>query len=222
MSRKRRLSPQNNFSYLTGALVLLLLGVALADEAGFRLGQPLIQSAIVLVLALGVWSIKGQRHWHMTRAGLLAAIAVVTLTGLFLKWAHLDTLWLIILLAYLGLTTWVATRQVLLTGPIDGNKIVGAVCIYLLLGLAWTALYLLVALRNPEAFHGLPAGPWYELFPNLVYFSFVSLTTLGYGDIAPAAPLARFLAYAEAITGQFYIAILVATLVGIRISKQAE
>ncbi|NEV61211.1 potassium channel family protein [Thiorhodococcus minor] len=222
MGRKRRLSQENNFSYLTGALVLLLLGVAVADEVGFRLGQTLIQSAIVVVLALGIWTIQSQRHWYMTRAGLVAAILVVMLAGLFFNWAHMDVLWLVILLAYLALTVWVATRQVLLTGPIDGNKIVGAVCIFLLLGLIWTTLYMLVAVRNPEAFYGIAPGPWHEIFPDLVYFSFVSMTTLGYGDIGPTAPIARFLVYAEAITGQFYIAVLVATLVGIRISNHSE
>jgi hypothetical protein len=214
----KRVTEKNNFSYLTGALVVLLFGVSLADEVGFQLGQLLIQAAIIVVLTLGVWSIKSEARWYLTRAGLIVAILMVTVAGLFLQWVQMDLIWLVMLLAYLIQTTWLAMKQVLFTGPVDANKIVGAVCIFLLIGLIWTTLYMIIALLNPEAFYGLEPGAWYDNFADLVYFSYVSLTTLGYGDMAPAAPIARFMAYAEAVTGQFYIAILVASLVGIRIS----
>lgn len=79
-----------------------------------------------------------------------------------------------------------------------------------------------IAEVTPNAFNGLNATHWYETFPDLVYFSFVSLTTLGYGDIGPVAPLARFLAFMEAMLGQLYIAIVVASLVGIRIAGYPE
>ncbi|MEA3276530.1 MAG: potassium channel family protein [Pseudomonadota bacterium] len=219
---RKRLTERGNFSYLTVALVVLLFGTALADELGFQLGQLLIQAAIVMVLALGIWSIESQSHWFLTRVGMVVAIALVALAGLFLEWVQMDVLWLAILLGYLVVTTWLAMKQVLFTGPIDSNKIVGAVCIFLLGGLVWTTLYMMVALLNPEAFNGLEPGPWYDIFPDLVYFSFVSLTTLGYGDIGPVGPMARFLAFMEAIVGQFYVAILVASLVGIRISNQQK
>jgi voltage-gated potassium channel len=119
-------------------------------------------------------------------------------------------------------TTWLAVRQVLFTGAVDWNKIVGTICIFLLLGLIWTTLYMMIEEMIPEAFNGLTHAPWYETFPELVYFSFATLTTLGYGDIGPVAPLARFVALMEAIVGQFYIAIIVASLVGIRISSRVS
>lgn len=60
---------------------------------------------------------------------------------------------------------------------------------------------------------------WYILFPDFIYFSFVTLTTLGFGDVSPLSPVARFLVYLEAIFGQFYLAILVASLVGSRMAN---
>lgn len=60
---------------------------------------------------------------------------------------------------------------------------------------------------------------WFELMPNYIYFSFVTLTTLGYGEITPTLPITRFLVYSEAIIGQFYMAILVASLVGTHLSE---
>ena len=146
----------------------------------------------------------------------------IVLAGLIFQLVEMDFLWLVILLGYLTLTIWLAMKQVLFTGPIDSNKVVGAVCVFLLAGLAWTTLYMILVLFNPEAFYGLDLGPWYDIFPDLVYFSFVSLTTLGYGDIGPTAPIARFLVFMEAIVGQFYIAILVASLVGILVSSDQK
>jgi len=115
--------------------------------------------------------------------------------------------------------TVLAARQVLFTGVIDANKIVGAICIYLLLGLIWTLLYLLIAQAIPQAFNGLEHLVWYDNFSDVAYYSFVTLTTLGYGDISPIIPIARFVVYMEAIVGVFYMAILVASLIGIKVSE---
>ena len=104
------------------------------------------------------------------------------------------------------------------TGTIDGNKIIGSICICLLLGLIWSTFYLLVLEVNPAAFNGLGYASWYQNFPVVTYYSFVTLTTLGYGDISPLAPLARFLVFMEAVVGVFYMAILVASLIGVRMS----
>jgi hypothetical protein len=92
--------------------------------------------------------------------------------------------------------------------------------VLLLLGIIWTCLYAMLAEFRQGAFNGPSSGSWYEAFPTLLHFSFVTLTTVGYGDITPVSPLARFLAFMEAIVGQFYIAVLVASPVGGIISKR--
>jgi len=130
----------------------------------------------------------------------------------------LDFVQLFLILGFFIWTTYLAARQVLFTGTIDGNKIIGSICIYLLLGLIWTTLYLLVLEVSPNAFNGLAHASWYQNFPVVTYYSFVTLTTLGYGDISPLAPLARFLVFMEAVVGVFYMAILVASLIGVRMS----
>ncbi|MDB4410029.1 potassium channel family protein, partial [Gammaproteobacteria bacterium] len=63
-------------------------------------------------------------------------------------------------------------------------------------------------------------APWLENYTSAIYFSFVTITTLGYGDISPVLPLARFLVIMEAIVGVFYMAILVASLIGVRMSDR--
>ena len=108
---------------------------------------------------------------------------------------------------------------VLFTGAVDANRIVGAICIYLLMGLIWTLMYLFIAQAIPGAFNGVEQTVWYDNFADVAYYSYVTLTTLGYGDISPVAPIARFLVYMEAVVGVFYMAILVASLIGVGISE---
>ena len=214
-----RVSEKNNFVYLTVSLVILLLVASLVDQFPVLLGQHMVQALTVLTLASGVMGLRHSRLHFRTGLGLVAGLAVIVLLGAILDASGLHYTHLLILISFYTWATWLAARQVLFTGPIDGNKIVGAICIYLLMGLIWSLCYLLIAQATPNAFNGLEQLPWYENFADVSYYSYVTLTTLGYGDISPVAPVARFLVYMEAIVGVFYMAILVASLVGIRASE---
>ena len=87
------------------------------------------------------------------------------------------------------------------TRRVNLNNIVGGGCIYLLLGMSWGILYMYIVWADPASFAGIdPEGR--TLYWDLNYFSFVTLTTLGYGDILPISPAARALAYIEAVVGQ--------------------
>lgn len=213
-----RVSEKNNFVYLTVSLVVLLLVAALLDQFPIPLGQHVVQALTVLTLASGVIGLQHSRLHFRTKIGLIAGVVVIVLLSVLLDVQGLHYTHLLIMISFYSWATWLAARQVLFTGPIDTNKIVGAICIYLLMGLIWALSYLLIAQAIPGAFNGLEQLPWYENFADVSYYSYVTLTTLGYGDISPVAPVARFLVYMEAIVGVFYIAILVASLIGIRAS----
>jgi hypothetical protein len=99
----------------------------------------------------------------------------------------------------------------------------GALCGYLVVGLIFGHLYCLIELARPHSFHGplevrMQLETHGERYFLLVYFSLVTLTTVGYGEIAPASELARSLAAVEAILGQFYLAVLIADLIGKRLA----
>jgi hypothetical protein len=131
---------------------------------------------------------------------------------------YLDsTAWLI---AGLALSVVVA-RAVFGSGRITYHRVVGAVLLYLTIGLIFVALYGFVALASPVAFTNLPElhGD-FAVAGNLIYFSFVTLTTTGYGDIAPLHPYARSLANVEAIMGQIYPATLLARLVTLELAHE--
>ena len=101
------------------------------------------------------------------------------------------------------------------------DKIFAAVCVYLLIGLAWTFAYALVDALNPHSFVALSAAGHEKYIIRVLelrYFSFMTLTTVGYGDIVPHSTAARTLAALEAIVGQIYLTVLVARLVGLHSS----
>jgi uncharacterized membrane protein len=86
----------------------------------------------------------------------------------------------------------------------------------------WSIAYSVLEYFQPGSFKGLTELAMPAWNPDWIYFSFVTITTLGYGDITPLTQTARSLSFAEAITGQFYIAVLVAGLVSAYISSKRD
>ncbi|HUD71488.1 MAG TPA: potassium channel family protein [Dongiaceae bacterium] len=113
-------------------------------------------------------------------------------------------------LLFIGILIAFVSRRVLKSGPVTVHQIVGAVAIYLLLGLGFGEAARVIDALDPGAY-SVPGTADNRI--DLYYFSFVTLTTTGYGDITPAHPLARALAVLEAVTGQMFPAILIARLV---------
>lgn len=95
------------------------------------------------------------------------------------------------------------------------------ICVYLLMGLAWSFIYLTILELFPDAFVGVERRAWLTNFFHMLYFSFITLTTVGYGDVSPAIPLAKFFVFMQSIIGSFYVAILVASLVSAKLSQSS-
>jgi len=216
----QHITEQNNFVYLAGGLVLLLFAGALMEYFPGDTGPRIVQGATVAALLIGTGSQKKNRSHVVASIVFIVLMLVMIVAGSLIDRAGFDYLHLLVMLSFFIWMTWLAIRQVLFTGSITSNDIVGAICIYMLMGLIWAILYLLLAQIIPGAFNGLPQAPWLENFSAAIYFSFVTITTLGYGDISPVIPLARVLVVMEAIIGVFYMAILVASLIGVRMSDR--
>jgi voltage-gated potassium channel len=111
--------------------------------------------------------------------------------------------------------------RTILTSGVSAHSILGALCGYLLLGIIWSLLYAAVETLAPASFRVASLSG--ESAPvdrsTLSYYSFVTLSTLGFGDITPATPVARTLSWIEAVAGQFYLAVLVAGLVGFKVAQ---
>jgi hypothetical protein len=110
--------------------------------------------------------------------------------------------------------------QIFREGPITRQRVQGSITIYLLLGLIWAEAYTLAAHLDSEAFTGNLGAGQNALSARLTYFSFVTLTTVGYGDILPTNLVTRTLANVEGLIGQLFPAILIARLVSMEIAAR--
>ena len=205
---------QNNFIWLTISLIAMLVAGALTAEFPDIFALHLIEYANIAFLLVALLSLRKNPSWLK---GLLTLITIMLLlviaryvTGL----QSLDTIYLLLTLLFYISAMRLVAREVLLTGSVDFNKMVGSIALYLMLGLFFSVLFTILLQFSPDALNGLEAGQAEENLARSNYFSFVTLTTLGYGDISPATPMARVLVIIEAVTGMFYLAVIVASLVG--------
>ena len=199
---------RRRFAWLLG-LLLAAIGVDPALESMGLRGRTV---EWLLVVALGS-AVAGIGTLRTRRARVLMTAAVSVLAG-----------WLIFHLARFGPGPWLrpallgttglalaafVLSGVLAAGRVDAERISAALCVYLLAGMGFGCIFAAIEAAAPGS---LAAARPVELM-DAVYFSFVTLSTLGYGDIAPVAPAARALALLEAVFGQLYLAVLVARLV---------
>jgi len=215
----KHISQENNFIYLFFALILFLFSSALVHQLEIPWLNVVHQAIIVLVFLIGVHSLKANKSWLWAVYVMALISAVLFLSkhffhnSIILSYTHL----IIFLLFFIGSFT-LSYKQIVMSKSVDKNMIIGSIVLYLLIGLIWSIFYLLLLQSNQDAFVGVTAQPWRESLPQLLYFSFVTLTTLGYGDISPNGAISQFFTYTEAIVGVFYIAVIVSSLVSARIN----
>ena len=190
-----------------GRQVVTLFFTVVAFGAAFDVGRG--RAALTLISIMAVTSLAAYGAtllWPGSRAGLVVSLLVAL--GLY------------------GMALAGVAREVFRADSVSLGTLRGAVCVYLLIGIFWATLYAVVETVHPGSF-SFPdpagAGAAVEASRGAVagffYYSFVILTTLGYGDIAPRTELARTLSWFEALVGQLFIALTLARLVAVHVSQ---
>ena len=224
-----RKSAKHNFTFLLGGLLFLCVlvpGLRLLHGtiSEINLLRSLTLVGYSLFSLISLWSLY--REALIFRIGLWLTGFILLLTGIAHVIPHHAIILsvLILVIVFSALSCFIAGRHVFSLRDTDANSLTGAICVYLLLGVIWALLYEALALIWTDGlFQGLSLAGEDIHTDDFLYFSFVTLTTAGYGDITPTNPFVRTLTYLEMITGQFYMAILVSGLVahfmGQRLSK---
>ena len=216
--RKSTTGPHDNFYYLFAALlVFTVVGPVLTVSLG-DLGLAVADLSLSATLVIALWSLHASSTAF--RGGIaLVVVNLLTSVGWFpLGSGTADLLSKASGLAFLVLVGVVAAIQVFRRDRVDLNKVVGALCIYLLIGAIWAILFQLLDDVSPGSFSGLDGYEGHALSWRFIYFSFVTLTTLGYGDVLPLTIYAETLVFLEAVLGQFYLAVLLAGLISAYLS----
>jgi len=206
---------------LTSILIFLVLSIfifyPLSDRHVFRFTNSILFS---LILVSGVVMVLKQRFLAIVLFAFIGTAIILN----FAKFYSGITVLLVFdaLASFLccGLLAVIILVLVFKEGRITGRHIQGAIAVYLLLGLMWGFIYYILSLALPGAFleaGAIPRDTVGGINRDLTYFSFVTLTTVGYGDIIAVHPLARMLVILEALIGQLFPAILLAWLVSMQI-----
>lgn len=216
------LHKNNNFiGLLIGQLTLIFISPALYYFDDY-LSRFILHLAVIGMMLLTIIGNQHNTQWFKSIVVLAILEIVIFIFAILLQDNHLIFIAISLSLLFLISSTVVAFNSVFFSRMITINQLVGASCIYLLLGIIWAILYSNLYLFSPESFKGLTTNSNNLYFPEFMYYSYVTLTTLGFGDISPVSPTARTLSFMQAVVGQLYLTIMVAGLVGKAINSNSD
>lgn len=207
------------------ALMVIVLVDALAPNALARgyLADMMVAAALLAAL---VETVRSRRNAIWALVFGVPAIAARLVAAFRPDTTVQNTTILALNAVFFVFLVWSLLHDLNTGGRSTGERIFGALCAYIFIGLLFALLFAHLEYRNPGSFsvsNDLLAGQTVgesSLFPVFTYFSFVTMTTLGYGDITPVAENARTLAWLEALVGQLYLAVMVAGFVAVHISER--
>ena len=218
LSRRNNFTPQYN-QLLTVTLLRLLVIPFSARGWGELLASFLLFDISFLII----------RSYQLRRSLFFLMVAIAS-TGFILEICltlklipaaiSVSVLIQSIYCFFFGSAVLLILRNVLQTSRVTSDTLKGGVCIYLLLGYSWALLYSIVYTLDPNAFSIALITDTSRL--NTLYFSFITLTTLGFGDITPTSELSAVLTILEALVGQIYPAIFMAFLVSSYLAHKDE
>jgi len=209
---------QRRFLVLLVSLLGLSVIQPILEDTGLIATKFLFKLFLTTVLFSSIYAVSQTKRVFVTALILgvpsLGAYWFPGFTGSSLVYKAIVQSVMIVFFVFI---IWIMLSHVLKPGRVSGEKISAAICVYLIVGLLWALMYSLMYSLFPGAFN--IENPEMSDF---IYYSFITLSTLGYGDITPMMPSAQALAYVEAITGQIYLAVLIAGLVGSHIACPKE
>ncbi|HEX5001975.1 MAG TPA: potassium channel family protein [Bacteroidia bacterium] len=216
----RLLARGDDDSYLAFFFIFLVIAVFIMGpldlNSRFRFySQPVFS----LMVITGVFATTGSRWMRSASIGLAILDFMVSVINSYFDRITFEVLDVAITGVALMFLTGAILTRVFRDGEVNFYRIIGSVCAYILVGLIWGFAYYIFFLFDPSAFlfSGKVALPHSIAMYDLSYFSFVTLFTVGYGDILPFHPFVRSLTTLEGLIGQLYPAILIARLVSMEI-----
>ena len=209
------LKHENKFLYLLSAMGFMMVVVPAAELPGGR--DWLVQIIYLAILLGALYAMKQRRRGIVTStlaamggfalntSGLMMNIKLFSIAG--------DALYLLFYLIFISSIL----SDIFKAPKVTKDSFCGVICVYLMIGIFYATLYQAVEYLMPGSFTNVNVMTHSKNSPgffNMLYFSFITLATVGYGDITPLSPIAKSLVILESTTGVFYIAILVSHLIG--------
>ncbi len=203
---------------LISILCLLVIAPIFKDFIGIRVLMDIFTTAILIS---GVYVVSKKRYVPLTAALLALPMLVSIWTNRFVEIPSLVLVGDCFGIAFLVFLVAVILSFIFREQEVTVNVIYGAIVVYLLIAIMWAFVFSVLESIHPGSFK-IGEGQIEAGRPLFIYYSFVTITTLGYGDITPVTAPANSFSFLEAVTGQIYLVILVARLVGIHIAQSMD
>ncbi|MEE9527481.1 MAG: ion channel [Syntrophobacteria bacterium] len=202
-------------SLLIFIIAMLVLGPLIEEFARLRILMDILWSAIFISAIYAV----SQKKLHILIGVLLALPMLGAIWSKYVvEYSALQVVGYLCGAAFIFFTIVQMLVYIYSHKEISRDLIVGAAVVYLLMAIMWTFIFTVVETLHPGSFN-FPEGQDIQDAQHFIYYSCVTLTTLGYGDITPVTRLARSLSTLEAVIGQLYLVVQVAWLVGVHVSQ---
>ena len=202
----------------------------LAAILGMIIGSPFLDDLfhyevipdifITIIFVLGIYAISQKKIHIYISLGLVVPMFVSVWSSHLYKIPELSVWGHFFGVFYIGFVISLLIKFIFDEIEVTKEVIFAAVVVYLLLAMMWSNTYLILEYFNPGSF-SIPESPTQDPF-KFLYFSFVTITTLGYGDVAPLTHKASSLVILEAVVGQIYLVVIVAWLVGMYVSQRSR
>jgi hypothetical protein len=201
---------------------LLVLVVLAPFLRGLPIGEIILYAVSAIVGLSTLYGLKLRKRALVTTAVLAIIYLALGAVSLAKPSTALNAASALGSLGFFGAVIALLLRYIVRARRVTADILFGSVSVYLLIGLLYGMLYIFIDILNPAAFTASNAAAGGPTGADLSYYSFVTLTTLGYGDITPVSGYARTFAFLEAITGTLYVAILVSRLVSLYITHSMQ
>ena len=217
--RIKQIHEEYRFSLMLFLLIcLMILEPLVSDYMRIKILVNLIFSAIMLS---SIYAVSYRKYATLIAVSLALPVLIISWSSHFVKlpWHQYGKDFFGML--FFLFVILIILKHIFRQDEVTREILFASIVVYLLLGLMWSFIFQFIETFHPGSFV-LPQGQGTDFRSIFLYYSFVTLTTLGYGDITPVTAPARSLSIVEAITGQMYVAVLIARLMGTHISQSMQ
>jgi len=211
---------QSRFFYLLCSLVAYFIGSSFLS--GSKTTNFINTILLSFFIIIGIFPFIKQKVISVLTPAVAIVILCLHFTVIFIK--QDESIFIALYFAcaiFLSLITFAVIYSITQHQRITLDSLFGAICGYFLIGFSWTFFYMVIKVIYPESFPAhMLEGSMHDRTQHFFYFSFSTMTTLGYGDILPLTNVSRTFAWLEAVCGQIYLAVWISQLVGLRIAQE--
>lgn len=211
-----KITENNNFTYFAISLVIFLLMVGLSPLVHLTFSSFIMSLSFCGVFIISLFSLRFNSKWR----DFLVLLFFVFIAGeVFFILFPFDFYYLFelsIMFVFLCGVFKNISKQIFFSHGCVYNKTVGSFSLFLVIGILWAIVYMFCINLSPGSLSGFNVGDEDYFFSDAIYFSFTILTSLGFGDILPLSPFVKILVSIEAAIGLFYMAVVVASIIGMK------